>query len=109
MVMQYVLRGECEMSSWEKWLNHPQTLWLRRALFQVHLWTGIGIGLYVLLMSVSGSALVYRRELSLTFSREPRIAAGPGARMTVDELKQTAKRAYPEYEENRVYREQQPT
>jgi hypothetical protein len=35
-------------------------------------------------MSVSGSVLVYRRELSLAFSREPRISAGPGARMTVD-------------------------
>jgi uncharacterized iron-regulated membrane protein len=96
------------MSSWEKWVNRPQGLWLRRALFQVHLWTGIGIGLYVLLMSVSGSVLVYRRELSLAFSREPRIAAGPGARMTIDELKQTAKRAYPEYEATRVYEPKNP-
>jgi uncharacterized iron-regulated membrane protein len=96
------------MSSWEKWVNRPQSLCLRRALFQVHLWTGIGIGLYVLLMSVSGSVLVYRRELSLAFSREPRISAGPGARMSVDELKQTAKRAYPEYEATRVYEPKNP-
>src|SRR6266478_5184109 len=108
MVMQYVLRGECEMSSWEKWMNRPQSLWLRKALFQVHLWTGIGIGLYVLLMSVSGSALVYRRELARTFSREPRITAGPGTRMTIAELKQTAKRAYPEYEPTRVYERKNP-
>jgi len=40
------------MSSWEKWLNRPQSLWLRRALFQIHLWTGTGVGLYILLMSV---------------------------------------------------------
>ncbi len=106
--MEYFFRGDCEMSSWEKWVNRPQSLWLRRALFQVHLWTGIGIGLYVLLMSVSGSVLVYRRELARTFSREPRIAAGPGARMTVDELKQTAKRAYPDYEAARVYEPKKP-
>src|SRR6202140_1950530 len=91
------------MSSWERWINRPQSLWLRRALFQVHLWTGIGIGLYVLLMSVSGSVLIYRRELAKAFSREPRIAAGPGARMSTDELKQAAKRNYPEYEPTRVY------
>ena len=91
------------MSSWEKWVNRPQSLWLRKALFQVHLWTGIGIGLYVLFMSVSGAALVYRRELASAFSRQPRIAAGPGARMTVDELKQAAKRAYPGYDATHVY------
>src|SRR6202158_6435630 len=96
------------MSSGERWLNRPQSLWLRKALFQVHLWTGIGIGLYVLLMSVSGTVLIYRRELAKAFSGEPRIAAGPGARMSADELKQVAKRAYPEYEPTRVYERKKP-
>jgi len=31
-------------------LVHPQTIWLRRALFQIHLWCGIGLGLYVFLI-----------------------------------------------------------
>ena len=84
------------MSSWEKWLTRPQTLWLRRALFQVHLWTGIGVGLYVLLMSVSGTVLIYRRQLAKELSHETHIAAGPGARMTLDELKQVAREDYPE-------------
>jgi uncharacterized iron-regulated membrane protein len=91
------------MSSWEKWLTRPQTLWLRRALFQVHLWTGIGIGLYVLLMSVSGTVLIFRRQLAKEFSQETHIVAGPGARMTVDELKRVAKEDYPEYEATRIY------
>lgn len=43
--------------------GHPHSLWLRRALFQIHLWVGIGIGLYVLIISVSGSLIVFRREL----------------------------------------------
>src|ERR1700674_2005082 len=96
------------MSSWEKWMNRPQGLWVRRALFQVHLWTGIAIGLYVLLMSVSGSVLIYRRELAKTCSREPRIAAGPGARMSTDDRKQAAKRNYPECEATRVYEPKSP-
>lgn len=33
--------------------------WLRRALFQVHLWTGLALGLYAVAISVSGSILVY--------------------------------------------------
>src|ERR1700674_5110661 len=90
------------MSAWEKWKRRPQNVWLRKALFQVHLWTGIGLGLYVLLMSVTGSALIFRRELTGPLAREPRVATEPGARMTEDELKQIAIRAYPDYEVTRV-------
>jgi uncharacterized iron-regulated membrane protein len=48
---------------WRRWLLRPQRVWLRRALFQVHLWSGIGIGLYIFMISVTGSVLVYRNEL----------------------------------------------
>jgi uncharacterized iron-regulated membrane protein len=33
---------------------------LRKALFQIHLWTGIAVGLYVIVICVTGSALVFR-------------------------------------------------
>jgi uncharacterized iron-regulated membrane protein len=85
------------MSAWEKWKRRPQKVWLRKALFQVHLWTGIGLGLYILLMSVSGSALIFRRELTRSLAREPRVVPGPAARMSEDELKQAARRAYPAF------------
>jgi uncharacterized iron-regulated membrane protein len=90
------------MNAREKWKRRPQTAWLCKALFQVHLWTGIGLGLYVLLMSVTGSALVFRRELTRSLAREPRVAVGPGARMSEDELRQVAERTYPGYEVTRV-------
>jgi uncharacterized iron-regulated membrane protein len=96
------------MSAWEKWKTRPQNVWLRKALFQVHLWTGIGLGLYVLLMSVTGSALVFRRELARALARETRITSGPGARMSEEELKQVAGRAYPEYEVTRVWLRKNP-
>jgi uncharacterized iron-regulated membrane protein len=32
-------------------------------LFQVHLWSGVGLGLYVFFISITGSVLVYRNEL----------------------------------------------
>ena len=46
------------MTFWKQWLRRPQSLWLRKAIFQIHLWTGIGLGIYVLLISVSGSAMM---------------------------------------------------
>ena len=52
-----------EPNLWTRWLRRPQNVWLRRALFQIHLWTGIGTGLYVLLISITGSAIVFRNEI----------------------------------------------
>jgi uncharacterized iron-regulated membrane protein len=80
----------------ERWVRQPQGLWVRKALFQVHLWTGIGVGLYVLLISVSGSVLVYRVELFRAFSK-PTIVVPSGDRLTPEDLKQAAERAYPGY------------
>ena len=43
-----------------RFIKQPQTVWTRRALFQIHLWTGIGVGLYMLMISITGSAIVFR-------------------------------------------------
>jgi uncharacterized iron-regulated membrane protein len=96
------------MNAWERWKRRPQTFWLRKAFFQVHLWAGIGLGLYVLLMSVSGSAIVFRRELTRSLAREPGVTAGPGVRMNEGELTQTAERAYPGYLVTRVFLRRNP-
>jgi uncharacterized iron-regulated membrane protein len=50
-------------SYWQQWISQPQKVWLRKAVFQFHLWSGIGIGLYVLMVSITGSILVYSNEL----------------------------------------------
>lgn len=55
------------MTSWQRWLHAPATHWFRRLLFQIHLWLGIGMGLYVLMISVSGSAIVLRPQISRWF------------------------------------------
>lgn len=48
------------MNFFKRWAQAPQTSLLRRALFQVHLWLGIAFGLYVLLISLSGTALLLK-------------------------------------------------
>jgi uncharacterized iron-regulated membrane protein len=49
---------------WDRWVHQPQTLWFRRAALQVHLWTGLALGIYVVVIALSGSLLVFRDELN---------------------------------------------
>lgn len=86
----------------DRLLHHPQSLWLRRALFQVHLWVGLFLALYVLMMCVTGTILIYRRELSKAFTVAPRVLVGAGPRLTSDELKQLAERVHPGYQADQV-------
>ena len=85
------------MTYWKRWISQPQTAWLRKAIFQLHLWSGIGFGLYVLLVSVTGSVLVYRNELYRAATRDPIIVTESGAPLTDEQLKGAATRAYPGY------------
>jgi uncharacterized iron-regulated membrane protein len=74
--------------------RRTQSGWLRRALFQVHLWAGLGVGLYVLLISVSGSLIVFRRELDRTLCPRIIMVSGSGPRLTDAELRAKARAAY---------------
>jgi uncharacterized iron-regulated membrane protein len=58
------------MAVWRRWLQHPEQLWVRRAFFQIHLCVGAVVSLYIFLMSISGTMIVYRNELSRRFSVE---------------------------------------
>ena len=60
------MNQEKERSVWEQWLEHPENLWVRRAFFQIHLWVGAGVGFYIVLMSITGSLIVYRNDLEKT-------------------------------------------
>ena len=86
------------MGVWTRWLHQPQRVWLRRAFFQVHLWSGLALGIYIVVLSATGSALVYRREL-VAWLRTPLPLVDESARrMTTDEVRALAQRAYPDRE-----------
>ena len=54
------------MTSWQRWLRRPRTIFVRgKACFQIHLWIGLAIGLSVVVLSLTGSAIVFRRELNI--------------------------------------------
>ncbi len=68
---------------------------MRRALFQIHLWTGLGVGLYILVISISGSLIVFRREFDRLLCPNIIMVPAAGARLSDAELIARARRAYP--------------
>lgn len=84
------------MNAWKRWLQAPQTLWLRRLLFQIHLWLGIGLGLYVLMISLSGSAIVLRPQFSRWFTPSE-VASTAGPELTGAALEARIAEVYAEY------------
>ena len=45
------------------WLRQPQRMLLRRALFQVHLWVGLVVTLYAMVIGITGSMLVFKEDI----------------------------------------------
>jgi uncharacterized iron-regulated membrane protein len=75
------------------YFEQPYTLSWRKALFQVHLWIGVIVGLYVIAICASGSVLVFEQDL---LNDRPQIvqAAGHGT-PDWDRLARTAIAANP--------------
>jgi len=96
------------MSPAELWLRRPQNVWLRRAVFQVHLWSGIILGIYVFLVCLSGSAVVFRNDLYDLLFAKTRVAVS-GNPLTRDQMTQAAQRAYPGYTVRTIHRGRFPT
>jgi uncharacterized iron-regulated membrane protein len=87
---------------WQGWLRQPQRVWLRRASFQIHLWVGLAIGLYIVMLSITGSVLVYRNELDRFFATPRPPFEADRKVISQDELRAFAERAYPGYEITRL-------
>jgi uncharacterized iron-regulated membrane protein len=51
-------------SAWQRWVEAPDNLWARNVIFQAHLWVGAIAGVYITMMSVSGSIAVFRNQLA---------------------------------------------
>jgi uncharacterized iron-regulated membrane protein len=85
------------MNGWQRWVKAPQTLWFRRALFQIHLWLGIGVGLYVLMISVTGSAIVLRPQFSRWFIPSE-VVSTEGVELKGAELEARIAEVYQQYE-----------
>jgi uncharacterized iron-regulated membrane protein len=86
---------------WHDWVHRPQSLRARRALFQVHLWVALLVGVYVVVMSVTGSAVVFRPDVSRWLV--PRaVPSAEGSRLVAEALDAAIRETYLEYEVVRV-------
>lgn len=59
------------MSFLQRYIHRPQQLAARRLNFQVHLWVGIILTLYLIVIGVTGSILVFRPELERLCGLKP--------------------------------------
>ncbi len=98
------MSGTNHATVWQRWLRQPQKIWSRRALFQVHLWSGIGVGIYILMISVTGSVLVYSNELYRRGTLKPVISRSSRPPLSDAQLAEAATHLYADYQVIRINR-----
>jgi uncharacterized iron-regulated membrane protein len=59
--MQYLSNPPAGL--WLQWLRRPKSTWIRKVVFQLHLWSGILLGFYAAVVCASGSAIVFRNDI----------------------------------------------
>ena len=59
------------MSFIRGFVRRPQRVWLRRFNFQIHLWAGLILTLYLVVIALTGSVLVFREELERAAGLNP--------------------------------------
>jgi uncharacterized iron-regulated membrane protein len=81
----------------QRYIQRPQHVAVRRLNFQVHLWAGIVLTLYMILIGVSGSILVFRPELERLCGLQPWQQAGnPWPVADLTKVVENLKTAYPQ-------------
>lgn len=84
-------------------LNNPRRVWWRNALFQVHLWLGIALGFYYVLVGLTGSIIVYKKELERAMIPNLVRVAPAGERTSLAAMIDKVKSAYPQASLSNIY------
>jgi len=69
---------------------------LKRAIFQVHLWGGLCLGVYAFLIGLTGSVLVFHEEIVHRMSPMPQVAV-TGAEANLEQIRAGIQARYPEW------------
>ena len=89
-------------------IHDPRRVWWRRLLFQVHLWTGLVIGLVVSVVGLTGSLIVFKPELERMSIPHLTHVTPQGERVPVQQLIDTMKRERPRYKLSNLYVYREP-
>jgi len=77
-------------------VHRPQSVFLRRALFQVHLWIGVAAGLYVFVVCVTGTALMFRIDMQKAAYPRLFTPSAPGPLVEPATIMEHVQAAYPD-------------
>ena len=83
------------MSFLNSLVHHPRKLFLRRVVFQVHLWLGVLLSLYLVLISLSGALLVYHDTLTRSTLPAGLWAYDPAHTASIPSVMSAAQAAFP--------------
>ena len=70
-------------------------MFLRRALFQVHLWLGVITGLYIFIVCVTGAALVFRIDMQRAMHPDLFTPSAAGSAADPVAIMESVTKAYP--------------
>lgn len=77
-------------------LERPQSVLARRALFQVHLWLGVLTGIYIFVVCATGAALVFRIDIQRAMHPDLFTPRTPGALADPVAVMESVQKAYPD-------------
>lgn len=83
------------MAKLNTFVHHPQRLWARRVLFQIHLWAGILLSLYLAVIGITGSLLVFEDEFTAMLMPHPAAASAASRPPDLAAMVVTAERSVP--------------
>src|SRR5215472_1038636 len=94
------------MSAANSFMVCPQRLWWRAVLFQIHLWVGLILGIYICVIGASGSVIVFEDEL--TRLARPELFRSLAENETAlyesfPEIMADVKNRYPNYELTKIF------
>lgn len=76
-------------------VDHPQRVWARRVLFQIHLWAGILLSLYLIVIGTTGSLLVFEDEFTVLGLPKADRATLPQTQIQLESIIQAAELSAP--------------
>lgn len=94
------------MSIYKTAIEQPRKLTARKWLFQIHLWAGLILGLYMAVMGITGSALVFRDEMEEAIEHDKRIVAGNfevSERLSAEAVASIVKAKFPEHQLTNIF------
>ncbi len=83
------------MAFFQNLVHHPRRLLVRKIFFQVHLWAGVFLSLYIVVIALSGALLVFEDELTATTLPHGLTRLNPAHTATIPEVMRAFNKTYP--------------